>query len=150
MSPENSVTMTPIGYVYTESTDIPRHWSLSEVTGRIVIDPDYVDGLADITPGQEIVVLFWFHKSSPFSAERLRQKPPHRQRPLGVFSICSPRRPNPIGLSVVRVMDIQGGEIRVKGIDMLDGTRVLDIKPHITERENCPSYEGAAESRKNS
>ncbi len=143
MSDDNSITMTPIGYVYTEAADIPRHWSLSDVTGRIVIKPAYVDGLADITSGQDIVVLFCFHKSPAFEAGFLRQQPPHRQRSLGVFSICSPRRPNPIGLSVVRVLDVKDGEITVQGIDMLDGTPVLDIKPHIIDRETCPSYEGA-------
>ncbi|MFP4039150.1 MAG: tRNA (N6-threonylcarbamoyladenosine(37)-N6)-methyltransferase TrmO [Desulfosudaceae bacterium] len=139
MSDDNYLTMTPIGYVYTEAEDIPRHWTLSDVTGRIVIKPAYVDGLADITSGQDMVVLFCFHKSPAFEASLLRQKPPHRQRPLGVFSICSPRRPNPIGLSVVRVLDIKDGEITVQGIDMLDGTPVLDIKPHIIDRETCPS-----------
>ncbi|MDY6905915.1 MAG: tRNA (N6-threonylcarbamoyladenosine(37)-N6)-methyltransferase TrmO [Thermodesulfobacteriota bacterium] len=126
-------TMKPIGYVYTEAADIPRHWRISDVEGRIVIDPEYVAGLADIDPGQRIVVLFCFHKSPPFVPELLKQTPPHRDHPMGVFSICSPRRPNPIGLSVLEVLNINGGEIHVRGLDMLDQTPVLDIKPHIEE-----------------
>ena len=139
MNKQNAVTMTPIGFFYTDAREIPRHWSLSGAEGTIEIDPTYVEGLADIKPGQKIVVLFWFHKSPDFSAQYLRQTPPHRQTRLGVFSICSPRRPNPIGLSVLTVADIRGGTIDVKGIDMLDGTPILDIKPFIVEEKDCPS-----------
>lgn len=135
-----SVTMKPIGFLYTDAAVIPRHWSLSEVEGTILIDEDYVDGLADIRPGQKIIVLFWFHKSPDFQPRHLRQTPPHRQEALGVFSVCSPRRPNPIGLSVLTVLDIHREKIHVKGVDMLDGTPLLDIKPYITGKDDCPSY----------
>ena len=140
MSMNEMVTMAPIGYLRTEAQDIPRHWTLSDVEGTIIIDKAYVEGLVNITPGQKITVLFWFHKSPKFSSRFLRQTPPHRKEDLGVFSICSPRRPNPIGLSVLTVLDIHQGMIHVKGVDMLDGTPILDIKPYITSKENCPSY----------
>lgn len=140
MNEQTTVTMTPIGFFHTDAREIPRHWSLSEAEGTINVDPFYIEGLADIKAGQKIVVLFWFHKSPDFSGKFLRQTPPHRQEALGVFSICSPRRPNPIGLSVLTVADIRGGAIHVKGIDMLDGTPILDIKPYITEKNDCPSY----------
>lgn len=135
----STVIMKPIGVVRTDADCVPRHWSLSDVQGRLIIDPDYIEGLADIQPGQKIVVLFHFDRSPSFSSRLLRQTPPHRQRPLGVFSICSPKRPNPIGLSVLEVLDIQGAEIHVKGLDMLDKTPILDIKPHIEDRHDCPS-----------
>ena len=144
MTKSMTVTMTPIGFLYTDCRDIPRHWSLSEVEGTIVIDPAYVEGLADIVAGQRIMVLFWFHKSPAFSSSFLRQTPPHRNAALGVFSICSPRRPNPIGLSVLNVLEVHQGKIRVKGVDMLDGTPILDIKPYITGKNDCPSYSEAA------
>ncbi len=140
MNEQTTVTMTPIGFLHTDAREIPRHWSLSQVRGTIVLDTTYVDGLVDIKPGQKIVVLFWFHKSPDFSARFLRQTPPHRDQALGVFSICSPKRPNPIGLSVLTVCDIHGGTINVEGVDMLDGTPILDIKPYITGKEDCPSY----------
>lgn len=140
MTGDLTFTMKPIGYVYTDAANIPRHWSISDVEGRIEINPEYVEGLCDIAPGQRIVVLFCFHKSPAFKEHLLKQTPPHRERPLGVFSICSPRRPNPIGLSVLEVQDISGGVMRVKGLDMLDRTPVLDIKPHIEEKHDCPSY----------
>lgn len=138
-----TITMQPIGVVNTDATEIPRHWSVSDVEGRLEIDPQYAAGLSDIQPGSKIVVLFCFHKSPAFDpARHLRQTPPHREGPLGVFSICSPVRPNPIGLSVLEVFDMQGPVIHVKGLDMLDGTPILDIKPYIEGRQDCPSYTG--------
>jgi len=126
-----SIELKPIGYVRTEATELPRHWSVSEVEGRLVIEPQYQTGLKDIEPGQRLVVLFHFHRSPDFTPERLVQTPPHRNASLGVFSICSPVRPNPLGMSVVRVLAVDGNVITVKGIDMLDGTPILDLKPHI-------------------
>lgn len=137
-----NITMTPIGFVRTEATSLPRHWTLSDVEGTLEIDPQYAEGLGDIRNGQRIVVLFHFHKSPPFSEKLLVQTPPHKNKAFGVFSICSPRRPNPIGLSVVAVTGIRENRIDVRGIDMLDGTPILDIKPHIDVVEECPSYDG--------
>ena len=123
----------PIGTLHTQAANaqIPRHWSVSDVPGFIDIDAQYCAGLDDIAPGDQIVVLFAFHQSPPFSAAKLKQTPPHKSGPRGVFSICSPVRPNPIGLSVLEVLSISDTRIAVKGIDMFDGTPVLDIKPHI-------------------
>ena len=136
------VEMMPIGYVRTDAQDLPRHWSLSDVPGQLVIDRKYLAGMQDIQAGGRIVVLFNFHKSPAFTSALLQQTPPHNSRPKGVFSICSPRRPNPIGLSVVRVTGIEGNVIFVRGLDMLDGTPILDLKPHIEARHDCPSYKG--------
>jgi len=130
-----SIELKPIGYVRTEATELPRHWSVSEVEGRLVIEPQYQTGLKDIEPGQRLVVLFHFHRSPDFTPERLVQTPPHRNAGLGVFSICSPVRPNPLGMSVVRVLSINDNVITVKGIDMLDGTPILDLKPYIIDPE---------------
>lgn len=93
-------------------------------------------------PGQRIVVLFHFHRSPAFSPDMLCQTPPHRDGPLGVFSICSPKRPNAIGLSVLEVLEKEGSRVRVRGLDMIDGTPILDIKPHIENRHDCPSDTG--------
>ena len=127
------IEMEPIGYVRTDADDVPRHWTISDVEGKFIVDDKYLKGLKDIEAGQRIVVLFNFHKSPKFSDELLIQHPPHKDRAMGVFSICSPKRPNPIGLSVVEVLAVSGAEIHVKGIDMLDGTPILDIKPHVTK-----------------
>ena len=135
-----AITFKTIGIAHTEAERVPRHWSVSDVEGRLVMEEKYLSGLKDITPGQEIVVIFYFHKSPPFSAEYLHQTPPHRDKPIGVFSICSPVRPNPIGLSVLEVLEISGNIIYVKGVDMIDGTPILDIKPHVKGKDSCPSY----------
>ncbi len=134
------IEMIPIGYVATHAKDLPRHWSLSDVEGRLVIHQKYQGGIKGIKSGQRIVVLFNFHKSPAYTAEYLIQSPAHHTHPMGVFSICSPRRPNPIGLSVLDVISVMGNVICVKGLDMFDGTPILDIKPHIEEKQDCPSY----------
>ena len=126
------LTVAPIGYVRTNAEEVPRHWTVSDLEGTLEIDPQYLEGLKDIHPGQRIVVIFYFHKSPPFDSTLLVQTPPHRQgERVGVFSICSPRRPNPIGLSVFEVLSVRGASIRVKGLDTLDGTPILDIKPFV-------------------
>jgi tRNA-Thr(GGU) m(6)t(6)A37 methyltransferase TsaA len=124
----------PIGFVRTAVEKVPRHWTVSEAEGAIVVNEAYREGLKDIKAGQRIVVLFYFHESPRFTSEFLVQKPPHHNERLGVFSICSPIRPNPIGMSVVEVLSVEGFVIRIKGLDMRDGTPVLDIKPAV-ERE---------------
>ena len=129
---------SPIGTVRTESAVIPRHWTVSNVEGELVINPEYRQGIQDIRSGDRLAVLFLFHESPPFTMDRLVQVPPHRNRKFGVFSICSPVRPNPVGMSVLEVTGIHDNIINVKGIDMLDGTPVIDIKPHIECREQCP------------
>ena len=137
-----SIVMDPIGFVRTDVKRIPRHWTVSDVEGTLVIDAKYLEGLRDIKPRQRIVVIFHFHQSPDFDVSRLVQTPPHRKRPLGVFSICSPIRPNPIGMSVLEVLGIKNNMITVKGLDMLDGTPILDIKPCIIEKRDCPSFAG--------
>ncbi|HDL08423.1 MAG TPA: tRNA (N6-threonylcarbamoyladenosine(37)-N6)-methyltransferase TrmO [Desulfobacteraceae bacterium] len=134
------IKMRPIGVVRTDAVKIPRHWSISNVEGHIVIDEKYIEGLKDIRSGQFIIIIFHFHKSQEFTSEFLTQKPPNRKKQMGVFSICSPIRPNPIGMSVLEVLNVKRGIIQVKGLDILDGTPVLDIKPYIKSKYSCPSF----------
>ena len=124
------IIFKPIGYIRTKEANIPRRWTVSHAEGVIVIHEIYIDGLKDIKPGHKIVVIFYFHKSPQFRNEYLIQRSPHKARETGVFSTCSPIRPNPLWLSVVEVPDITNNTIKVRGIDMVDGTPVLDIKPY--------------------
>ena len=135
-----TITMKSIGVVHTDAQTIPRHWSVSDVKGTLVIDEQYQEGLKDIQKGQWIVVIFHFHKSKPFSPDLLTQQPPHRDQKLGVFSICSPRRPNPVGMSVLEVLQVEHNVLHVQGLDMVDGTPILDIKPYVEDKHGCPSY----------
>jgi tRNA-Thr(GGU) m(6)t(6)A37 methyltransferase TsaA len=137
-----SIAMQPIGFVHTDAQQVPRHWSVSDVKGSLVIDGRYQEGLRDIKTDQRIVVIFHFHKSPKFTSELLKQTPPNRKEALGVFSICSPRRPNPIGMSILKVLKVRGNVLHVQGLDMIDGTPILDIKPHVEDRYSCPSFEG--------
>jgi tRNA-Thr(GGU) m(6)t(6)A37 methyltransferase TsaA len=128
-----SVGFKPIGFVRTDAKEIPRHWSVSDVEGTLVIDAEYAEGLRDIRPGQRIVVIFIFDRSPRFSPGFLRQRSGEDGREMGVFSICSPVRPNPIGMSILEVLGVKGASVDVKRLDALDGTPILDIKPHIRD-----------------
>ncbi len=141
MTNETSVSFTPIGFVKTNVTQLPRHWSVSQEKGWLDILPEFAPALRDIEIGQKIVVLFHFHKRPAFNSSYLFQTPPHRSSSRGVFSICSPNRPNAIGMSVVEVISKEDGHIGVKNIDMMDGTPILDIKPMVTGHHDCPSSE---------
>ncbi len=139
--PDVSIEMEPIGFVKTDVEKVPRSWRVSDVEGELVMEEAYEEGLADIEPGQRIVVIFNFHESPAFSSRLLRQTPPHLRdanRSMGVFSICSPVRPNPVGMSVLEVLGVEGNVIHVRGLDMRDGTPILDIKPYLEDQPTRP------------
>jgi tRNA-Thr(GGU) m(6)t(6)A37 methyltransferase TsaA len=123
------IEMKPIGYVSHDAKEIPRNWKVSDLEGDLIIDEIYQDGMKDIKPGQKIYVFFYFHKSPPFSDKYMRIKPPIHDKKVGVFFSHSPFRPNPLGMSILEVIGVNGTRIRAKGIDMIDGTPLLDIKP---------------------
>lgn len=125
------IEMKPIGFVSTDAETVPRSWSVSDVKGKLVIDESYLEGLGDIKPGQRIYVIFHFHQSPNFTSQFMRIRPPIREKLVGVFSTHSPIRPNPVGLSLLEVLGIEGNVVHVKGLDMLDGTPILDIKPEV-------------------
>lgn len=134
-----AVAFEPIGVVHTDAETVPRHWTVSDVVGTLEVDPQYEKGLQNIQAGKRIVVLFHFHKGTPFTPAHLIQQPRAHRQDRGVFSTCSPNRPNPIGLSIVDVLSREANVIRVRGIDMLDGTPILDIKPFTERRPDEPS-----------
>ena len=123
------IEINPIGFVSTNSEEIPRSWEVSDVEGALIIDETYLEGLADIKSGQRIWVIFHLHKSPKFTDQFMRIKPPIHDKKVGVFSTHSPIRPNPIGMSLLEVIGIENNIIRVKGLDMIDKTPILDIKP---------------------
>ena len=128
-----SIGFRPIGIVRTEAEEIPRHWSVSDVEGTLVIDEEFAEGLRDIRPGQRIVVIFIFDRSPRFSPGFLRQRSGQDGREMGVFSLCSPVRPNPIGMSILEVLGVGRANVDVRRLDALDGTPILDIKPYIQD-----------------
>lgn len=92
----------------------------------LAVLPEFEPGLTDIEGFSHLVVLWEFDRSQGFE---LLGAPPSDNRPHGVFATRSPRRPNPIGLTIVELLRREGCELRVRGVDMLDGTPILDIKP---------------------
>ncbi|MBA2692775.1 MAG: SAM-dependent methyltransferase [Rubrobacter sp.] len=125
-----SIKITPIGHVETEAEKVPRSWRTSNLEGDLVIDEEYAGGLSEIEAGDRIVVLFNFHESPPFSRSFLRQNPRSAGgEERGVFKTLSPVRPNAIGMSIVEVVGKTGATLHVRGMDMRDGTPILDIKP---------------------
>jgi tRNA-Thr(GGU) m(6)t(6)A37 methyltransferase TsaA len=134
-----SVTYEPIGVLrspFLEPSDIPRQPAgPRSAPGRIELRPELAPGLQDLDGFSHILVLFHFHRSTDFS---LLVNPPRDSVPHGVFATRSPRRPNPIGLSVLRLLRIEGNVLHVDDVDALDGTPVLDIKPYIPESDAWP------------
>ncbi len=123
----------PIAHVrspFTATGQIPKGPGAEHTAeGVIEVLPEFVDGLLDIEGFSHLYVLWVFDRADGFS---LRATPPTDDRPHGVFATRSPRRPNPIGLTVVELQGREGNRLRVRGIDMLDGTPVLDIKPYLS------------------
>jgi tRNA (adenine37-N6)-methyltransferase len=137
------IELTPIGRVEVDAEKVPRSWRSSDLEGDLVIDEEYAGGLAEIEAGDRIVVLFNFHESPPFSRDFLRQRPRSAGgEERGVFKTLSPVRPNPVGMSIVEVVSVEGSVLRVRGVDMRDGTPVLDIKPWRGDVPGSPVFEG--------
>jgi tRNA-Thr(GGU) m(6)t(6)A37 methyltransferase TsaA len=123
----------PIAHVrspFTATGQIPKGPGAEHTAeGVIEVLPEFLDGLLDIEGFSHLYVIWLFDRSEGFA---LRATPPTDDRPHGVFATRSPRRPNPIGLTVVELQGREGNRLHVRGIDMLDGTPVLDIKPYLS------------------
>ncbi len=100
------------------------------VQGTVEINPEYVDGLQDLEGFSHIILIYHFHLSKGYS---LKVKPFMDENLRGVFATRAPKRPNPIGISVVRLVRVEGNILRIKNIDIIDGTPLLDIKPYVPE-----------------
>ena len=125
--------MRSIGVVrspYADTSEIPKGAGAKhEAEGVLEIDRDLEPGLTDIEGFSHLFVVWVFDRSE---SSELVGTPPTDDRPHGVFATRSPYRPNPIGLTVVRLLGRDGNRLRVRGIDMLDGTPILDIKPYLS------------------
>ena len=127
------LTFEPIGVVrspYTDAAQVPRGpGAQHEAEGWLELRPELETGLTDIEGFSHLYVLWVFDRSEGYE---LMAQPPTADRPHGVFTTRSPRRPNPIALTVVRLLGREGHRLRVRGVDMLDGTPILDIKPYLS------------------
>jgi tRNA-Thr(GGU) m(6)t(6)A37 methyltransferase TsaA len=129
-SKKNSIK--PIGYFvtdYNSATGAPRQGRLvPENSGKIIIDSLYIDGLHDLDEFEYIIVLYWFDKVESWSPE---VNPPESAHKFGVFATRSPKRPNPVGFSVLRLDSLKYNVLYISGVDAFNGTPVIDIKPFL-------------------
>jgi tRNA (adenine37-N6)-methyltransferase len=127
-------TSRPIGFVsspYNQTSEIPMGLGAKhETDGVLKILPEFEAGLIDIEGFSHLIVLWEFDRSDGLF--KLLAKPPSDSRPHGVFATRSPFRPNPIALTTVELLRREGADLHVRGVDMLDGTPILDIKPYLS------------------
>jgi tRNA-Thr(GGU) m(6)t(6)A37 methyltransferase TsaA len=126
-------TSRSIGFVnspYKLSREIPKGLGAKhETDGVLRIAAEFALGLIDIEGFSHLIVLWEFDRAQGFE---LLASPPSDDRPHGVFTTRSPQRPNPIGLTTVELLRRDGADLHVRGVDMLDGTPILDIKPYLS------------------
>jgi tRNA-Thr(GGU) m(6)t(6)A37 methyltransferase TsaA len=127
-----SISITPIGIIETPFDDLKgmpiQPSGADKIQGTIIIDKEYEEGLSDLEGFSHIILLYHFHKSKGYN---LMVKPFMDDQQRGLFSTRAPRRPNPIGLSIVQLIKIENNKISIQGIDVLNGTPLIDIKPYV-------------------
>lgn len=125
--------MNPIGIIrtpYTATSQIAKGVNVIHADeGTIEINPELEQGLTDIEGFSHLIVIWLFDRADGYE---LMSHPPFDTRPHGVFATRAPRRPNPIAITVVELLGRDGNKLRVRGVDMLDGTPLLDIKPYLS------------------
>ena len=128
-----------IGIVHSPFKDIKgmpiQPSGASGVQGTVEIFPEYKEGLKDLSGFSHIILLYHFHE---VRESRLTIMPFMDSQPRGVFSTRAPKRPNPIGLSIVKLVRIEGNILYIENLDILDGTPLLDIKPYVPEFDQYP------------
>lgn len=133
------ITMTPIGVVRTDADIETTDWR--KTTSTIHVDESLAEGLAGLENWSHIVVIFSMHQTQFDPAVHLRNRPASRDDmpDTGIFAQRSNLTPNTIGMTVVKILEIEGSTITVRGLDAIDGTPVIDIKPY------APVYDGAVD-----
>lgn len=128
----DQITVRPIGTIYTpykEIKGIPIQGVFGDdVEARIELKDEYTDGLKDLDGFSHAILIYCFHRSQ---REEIEGRPFLERDKHGIFAIRSPHRPNHIGLSVVKIMSIEGNRMYFREVDVLDGTPLLDIKPYV-------------------
>ena len=116
--------------------DCPKNSGEADALCTIELDPRYAPGLKDVETCTHLVVLYWMNDAP---RDLIVQQPKHYGVPHGVFALRSPARPNPIAMSVVELQAVEGSMLRVRGLDCLDGTPLLDIKPYFASTDARPA-----------
>jgi tRNA-Thr(GGU) m(6)t(6)A37 methyltransferase TsaA len=135
------ITYKPIGIIHSpffKIEDMPIQSSSAEgIRGQIVLNEKYIEGICDLDGFSHIYLLYHFHLSKSFN---LKVVPFLDNQERGVFSTRAPKRPNSIGLSVVKLIKIDKNILEIENVDIVDGTPLLDIKPYIQEMEGVEQF----------
>lgn len=147
-----TITYRPIGLIHSpfkETNNVPIQPAAAEgIRGTVEVFAEFLAGLKDLEGFSHIILLYHLHR---VSQTRLIVTPFLDRQPRGVFSTRAPTRPNPIGLSVVRLLGVEGANLRIENVDVVDGTPLLDIKPYIPQFDHQSAERTGwfAESREN-
>jgi formylmethanofuran dehydrogenase subunit E len=139
------IQLRPIGVIsspFRERGEAPRQGRLAPSESEIRIFPEYGGGLRDLAPHPRLFILYWCDRSR---RDILTATPPHEKQEHGVFATRSPERPNPIALCLVDLVAVEGNRLTVRGLDALDGSPLIDIKPFYRDLD-CPDDEGSSSS----
>ncbi len=138
------IYLKPIGVVHNAMTEAHRDTPWEEIESEIAVDAAWRDALDGIEQFSHIWVIFYFDRMPPLDSLRVH---PMRQENLplaGIFATRSPQRPNPIGIRAVKLLHVRGNVLRVRGLDALDGTPVLDLKPYLARGDAIQNTRAAA------
>ena len=127
-----------IGRIHTPwqtRDDCPKNARESDAVCTVELEPRFADGLKDVASCSHLVLLYWMDKSP---RNLVVQVPGHLGTQHGTFALRSPARPNPIAVSVVKLLRVEGNKLSVVGLDCLDGTPLLDIKPYFASTDSVP------------
>ncbi|MFW9873765.1 MAG: tRNA (N6-threonylcarbamoyladenosine(37)-N6)-methyltransferase TrmO [Candidatus Thorarchaeota archaeon] len=134
------ICFKPIGIIHTPFKSlkgIPIQSSMSSTKGTIEIFPEYVAGLKDLSGFSHLYCIYFFDMVK--LPVPLQSKPFLDNKKKGVFAIRTPFRPNPLGLSILKILDLKGNKIQVSNVDILDKTPILDLKPYVPQFDNIKS-----------
>ncbi len=138
LPPRPDASLYFIGRIRTpwkERKDCPKNARESDAVCTVELDPRWRDGLKDVETCSHLVLLYWMDKAP---RHLVQQMPSHYSEPHGTFALRSPARPNPIAMSVVRLLRVDGCKLAVVGLDCMDGTALLDIKPYFASTDSVP------------
>ncbi|HNR57074.1 MAG TPA: tRNA (N6-threonylcarbamoyladenosine(37)-N6)-methyltransferase TrmO [Methanothrix sp.] len=147
------MNLKPIGVIhspYKTRAEAPFQGRPSEEVSEVEVFDEFLPGLADVEGCTHLFLLYWLDRAD---RKVLKAFPPHDGKEHGVFATRSPNRPNPIGLGIVDLVGVAGGRLRVRGLDALEGTPLLDIKPYFSEVDSIPDasvgWRNGGESKRN-
>lgn len=120
---------------YKVPEDAPRQGRLAGSTAELEIFSEFVDGLKDVEQATHLIVLYWCHLGN---REAIQTKTPFGPELHGVFACRSPSRPNPIAFCVAELLEVRGNRLLVRGVDAIDGSPLLDIKPYSSDVDSIP------------